>query len=100
MSQSRYESLKKSNDTPVLSSVPGAIDTNAHDPEMSAMARKRLVDYFDWLIETHAQLKRNYKESKEPHEENLSRLLQLHPMGTKNSQAGSTSTKTNSEAQQ
>ena len=69
-------------------------------PESLAMSRKRLVDYFDWLIEAHAQLKRTYKESKEPHEENLNRLLQLHPMGTKNSKTRSSSIKTNSEAQQ
>lgn len=100
MSQSRYESLtKKSNDTPILP-VSGAIDGDTHDIEKSAMARKRLVDYFDWLIEAHAQLKRTYKESEEPHEKNLSRLLQLRPMGAGRNQTGSTSVKTKSEDQQ
>ena len=98
MSQSRYESLKKSNDTPATT---GAIDGNAHNEnEMSALARKRLADYFDWLIEAHVQLKRNHKRGEETHGENIDRLLQLRPMGTTNNPERNPGTKTNSEVQQ
>lgn len=97
MSQSRYESLKKSNDTPVVTS---AIDSNAHEEnEMSALARKRLADYFDWLIEAHLQLKRNHKRGEETHGENIDRLLQLRPMGATNNPGRGPGIKTNSEVQ-
>jgi len=64
------------------------------------MARKRLVDYFDWLIEAHATLRKQHRESEAPvNDEDTRRLLQLHPMGAKNSSTRSRSNEANSEDQ-
>lgn len=99
--QSGNESLKNSNDTPVLPNPSGVIDGIAHDNEMSARERKRLVDLFNWLIEAHALLRKQYKESEElPDEPEIRRLLQLYPMGETNHPARNTSIKTQSEDQQ
>ena len=43
------------------------------------MARKRLAEYFDVLIEMHKEYKRNHKESSNEEDQ----LLQLKPSGTK-----------------
>lgn len=94
------EPVNNSNDTPVLP-MYGAIDGIAHDTEISARERKRLVDLFDWLIEAHALLRKQYKESEElPDDPEIRRLLQLYPMGKTNHPARNTSFKTQSEDQQ
>ena len=101
MSEISNEKLAQSNDTPVLPNTSGAIDGIAHDNEMSARERKRLVDLFDWLIEAHALLRKQYKESEElPDDPEIRRLLQLYPRGETNHPARNTSFKTQSEDQQ
>ncbi|MDY0208472.1 MAG: hypothetical protein RBR82_17910 [Pseudomonas sp.] len=100
MSEISSEQLAQSNDTPFLPES-GAIDGTANDNEMSARERKRLVDLFDWLIEAHALLRKQYKESEElPDEPEIRRLLQLYPVGETNHPARNTSFKTQSEDQQ
>lgn len=101
MSEISSEKLAQSNDTPVLPDSSGAIDGIAHDNEMSTRARKRLVYYFDWLIEAHTLLRKQYKESEElPDEPEIRRILQLYPMGETNHPTRNSSIKTQSEDQQ
>lgn len=48
--------------------------TNSHD-DSPQMARKRLVDFFDVLLEMHTEYKRNHKGVKNDEDP----LLSLHP---------------------
>ena len=82
-----YMSVESCNDQqvnlanePVLVSVSGEkiVTDNAHT-NTPQMARKRLAEYFDVLIEMHKEYKRNHKESSNEEDQ----LLQLKPSGTK-----------------
>lgn len=64
---------------PVLPNISGAevVINDAHK-DTPQMARKRLAEYFDVLIEMHKEYKRNHKESSNEEDQ----LLQLKPSGT------------------